>query len=235
MININLIHVSLIKYKFLVLEIGECIIDLKYEQDHYRFKYPMELPHIMPIKDPFTREKNTINLTILLRTGKKYKKIAKAQLNFYKKYFLTEKMTVDKWIHLELFETQLEEMGHNTNILKAVINTGKIFMKANLIDSGLADELKPSFGKADNVTIYSSSSHATAITNILKNNLKNLPNTKDKTNANKTEKFRSITENTNEFLRNLKNRKNNAEDLFEDIEEEDGTLIKLHFNLLILL
>ena len=47
----------------------------------------MELPHVMPIKDPFTRDKNIINLTILMRTGKKYKKIARAQLNFYKKYW----------------------------------------------------------------------------------------------------------------------------------------------------
>ena len=207
------------------MEIQECVIDLKYEQDHYRFKYPMELPHIMSIKDPFIREKNTINLTVLLRTGKKYKKIARANLNFYKKYFLTEKMTIDKWIHLELFQTQLEEMGHNTNILKAVINTGKIFMKAQLIDSSLADELKPSIEKADNITIYSSSSYATAITNILKNNLKNLPNVKDKTTSNKTEKFRSITENTNEFLRNLKDRKIFTEDLFEDIDEEDGIFL----------
>ena len=45
---------------------------------------------------------------------------------------------------------------------------------------------------------------------------------KDKAQANKTERFRSVTENTNEFLRNLKNRKNIMEDLFEDIEEEDG-------------
>jgi len=193
----------------------------------------MELPHVMPIKDPFTRDKNIINLTILMRTGKKYKKIARAQLNFYKKYWQTEKMTVDKWVHLELFETQLEEMGHNTNILKAVINTGKIYMKASLIDSGLADDLKPSIGKTDTLTIYSSSTHASAITNILKNNIKSMNRQKDKAQANKTERFRSVTENTNEFLRNLKNRKNITEDLFEDIEEEDGNFFsyKIFINL----
>jgi hypothetical protein len=193
----------------------------------------MELPHVMPIKDPFTRDKNIINLTILMRTGKKYKKIARAQLNFYKKYWQTEKMTVDKWVHLELFETQLEEMGHNTNILKAVINTGKIYMKASLIDSGLADDLKPSIGKTDTLTIYSSSTHASAITNILKNNIKSMNQQKDKAQANKTERFRSVTENTNEFLRNLKNRKNITEDLFEDIEEEDGNFFsyKIFINL----
>ena len=185
----------------------------------------MELPHVMPIKEPFTRDKNVIQLTILLRMGKKYKKVAKATLNFYKKYFQTEKMTVDKWVHLELFETQLEEMGHNTNILKAVINTGKLYMKSGLIDSGLADGLKPSIGKTDTLTIYSSSTHASAITSILKNNIKGMNQQKDKAHANKTERFRSVTENTNEFLRNMKNRKNCTDDLFEDIEEEDGKLL----------
>ena len=48
---------------------------------------------------------------------------------------------------------------------------------------------------------------------------------KDKAHANKTERFRSVTENTNEFLRNMKNRKNCTDDLFEDIEEEDGKLL----------
>merc|ERR1712151_1228289 len=117
---------------------------------------------------------------------------------------------VDKWVHLELFETQLEEMGHNTNILKAVINTGKIYMKANLIDSGLADDLKPNIGKCDNLTIYSSSTHASAITSMLKNNIKTMNQQKDKAQANKTERFRSVTENI-------------TDDLFEDIEEEDET------------
>lgn len=185
----------------------------------------MELPHVMPIKDPFTREKNIINLTILVRLGKKYKKIARAQLNFYKKYFQTEKMNIDKWIHLELFETQLEEMGHNTKILKTVTNTGKIYMKANLIDACLADGLQ----KTDTLTIYSSTTHATAITNILKNNIKSMNQQKDKAYATKTERFRSVTENTNEFLKNIKNRKNLMEDLYEDVEEEDGTNFFLIF------
>ena len=71
----------------------------------------MENPHIMPIKDPFTREKNVINMIIMIRIGKKYRKIAKAEINLYKKYFLTEKLGVDKWVHLELLETQLDRWG----------------------------------------------------------------------------------------------------------------------------
>ena len=185
----------------------------------------MEVPHIMPIKDPFTKEKNIINMIVMIRIGKKYRKIAKAEINFYKKYFLTEKLGIDKWVHLELLETQLEQMGHNTNILKTVINTGKVYMKSQLIDPAIADNVtngKVAF--CDNLSIYSSTTHASAISQILKNSLKNISNTKEKTTTTRTEKYRSITEHTNEFLKNLKNRKLYTEnDLFEDIvEEEEG-------------
>lgn len=182
----------------------------------------MENPHIMPIKDPFTREKNVINMIIMIRIGKKYRKIAKAEINLYKKYFLTEKLGVDKWVHLELLETQLEQMGHNTNILKTVINTGKIYMKSQLIDPEIAEVSAGKSAFCDNMTIYTSTTQASAITQMLKNNLKNISNTKEKTATTRTEKYRSITEHTNEFLKNLKNRKLYTEDeLFEDIVEDD--------------
>jgi len=193
----------------------------------------MENPHIMTIKDPFTREKNVINMIIMIRIGKKYRKIAKAEINLYKKYFLIEKLGVDKWVHLELLETQLEQMGHNTNILKSVINTGKIYMKSQLIDPAIAEVSAGKSAFCDNMTIYTSTTQATAITQILKNNLKNISNTKEKTATTRTEKYRSITEHTNEFLKNLKNRKLYSEDeLFEDIiEDEEGYITKLPIKL----
>lgn len=221
----NLIFKLFFYYNYtLVLDIQECVMDLCYEDKHYRFKYPMEVPHIMPLLEPFTREKNTFTLTLMIRTGKKYRKIAKGEINLYKKYFLTEKLSVDKWVYLDLYETQLEQMGHNTNILKAVSNTGKIFMKAQLLDPLLEGEgngiPKPK-NIFDNLSIYTATTHASAMTQMLKNNLKNLPNLKDKAQANKTEKFRSVTEHGNEFLRSLKNKKGVIdEDLYEDIEEE---------------
>ncbi len=183
----------------------------------------MENPHIMPLKDPFTREKNVINMIVMIRIGKKYRKIAKAEINLYKKYFLTEKLGVDKWVHLELLETQLEQMGHNTNILNTLSNTGKVYIKSQLIDPAIAEVSGSSKqGFCDNMTIYSSTTQASAITQMLKNSLKNISNTKDKMATTRTEKYRSITEHTNEFLKNLKNRKLYSEDdLFEDIEEED--------------
>lgn len=176
-------------------------------------------------------------MIVMIRIGKKYRKIAKAEINLYKKYFLTEKLGVDKWVHLELLETQLEQMGHNTNILKTVINTGKVYLKSQLIDAAIAEVSGSKSAFCDNLTIYSSTTQATAITQMLKNSLKNISNTKDKTATTRTEKYRSITEHTNEFLKNLKNRKlYSEEDLFEDIVEEDdeGIYLLILFYLFIL-
>ena len=198
-------------------------MDLTYENQKYRFKFPQEVPHIMPLQDPFSRENNKMILTILLRTGKKYRKIAKGEINFYRKYFASESLSVQKWVYLNLYETQLEQMGHSTNILKAVTNTGRIYMKAQLLDPLLegGEGLPKPKSVFDSISVYTATTHASAITKILKNNLKNLPNTKEKAQANKTEKYRSITEHSNDFLRSLKNRKNLCpEDIFEDIEEE---------------
>ena len=182
----------------------------------------MEDPYIIPIKDPYTKDKNQILMTVMIRLGKKYRKIAKAELNFYKKYFLGSNKGIDKWVHLELLQTQLEQMGHNTNILKTVINTGKIYMKSELIDPGLGDLGKNKTNSSlDNISIFTSTTNASVMSQILKNNIKNISLTRDKTANTRTEKYRSITEHTNEFLKKLKNRKEYTDDeLLEDILED---------------
>ena len=65
----------------------------------------------MPLLEPFTREKNTIQIIILLQTGKKYRKIARGKINLYKKYFLTEQLAVDKWIHLQFISNSTRANG----------------------------------------------------------------------------------------------------------------------------
>ena len=45
----------------------------------------------------------------------------KRNSSLYNKYFLGDKTSIDKWIYLTLFQTQLESMGHNTDIIKAEI------------------------------------------------------------------------------------------------------------------
>jgi len=83
--------------------------------------------------------------------------------------------------------------------------TGKIYMKISLLNPPVEDN---KLGSTKYEPTIVTTKTGTSIYSIaMKNNLKNLDNTKNKINANKTEKYRSITEHTNEFLRNLKNNK----------------------------
>ena len=128
-------------------------------------------------------------LTIMITVGQKYKKVAKGEINIYKKYFIGDNMTTDKWVYLTLYQTQLENMGHNTDIIKAELNKGKIYMTLNL--------LQP-------ISEY-----------------KDLAAVKEPIQSNKTERYRSVVENSNEFLKKIKGKKANEimEDLYEDINK----------------
>ena len=98
-------------------------------------------------------------------------------------------MTTDKWVYLTLYQTQLENMGHNTDIIKAELNKGKIYMTLNL--------LQP-------ISEY-----------------KDIAAVKEPIQSNKTERYRSVVENSNEFLKKIKGKKANEimEDLYEDINK----------------
>ena len=98
-------------------------------------------------------------------------------------------MTTDKWVYLTLYQTQLENMGHNTDIIKAELNKGKIYMTLNL--------LQP-------ISEY-----------------KDMAAVKEPIQSNKTERYRSVVENSNEFLKKIKGKKANEimEDLYEDINK----------------
>jgi len=107
-------------------------------------------------------------------------------------------------------------MGHETLILSAMNNMGKIYMNA---------ELKPIEVDPSNFRNKIHHDHAdihTVVTKEIKDDLKVMSTIKDKANQNKTEKFKSVVEGNNEFLRNLKNNMKNVndEDLFEDIVDE---------------
>ncbi len=128
-------------------------------------------------------------LTIMITVGQKYKKVAKGEINIYKKYFIGDNMTTEKWVYLTLYQTQLENMGHNTDIIKAELNKGKIYMTLNL--------LQP-------ISEY-----------------KDIAAVKEPIQSNKTERYRSVVENSNEFLKKIKGKKANEimEDLYEDINK----------------
>lgn len=154
------------------------------------------MPLTIPLTTSFHRDRQIISIIIMMTMGQKYKKIAKGEINIYKKYFQGDNVQTEKWVYLTLFQTQLENMGHNTDIIKAELNKGKIYMKLTL--------LQPI------------------------SQFKDVPLTKEPIQANKTERYRSIVENSNEFLKKIKNKKPNEimEDLYEDInkskEFDDG-------------
>ena len=70
----------------------------------------------------------------MLKLSKKYKKIAHGDMHIYKKYFTSDIPTIEKYINLSLYQTQLETMGYNTDIIKAELNKGKIFVKLTILD-----------------------------------------------------------------------------------------------------
>ena len=172
-----------------MIDIKECVIDLSYEDKKFRFKYPQKMPLTIPLTTSFHRDKQIIMLTIMITVGQKYKKVAKGEINIYKKYFIGDNMTTDKWVYLTLYQTQLENMGHNTDIIKAELNKGKIYMTLNL--------LQP-------ISEY-----------------KDIAAVKEPIQSNKTERYRSVVENSNEFLKKIKGKKANEimEDSYEDINK----------------
>ena len=59
------------------------------------------------------------------------------------KYFLGEKTTFEKWIYVRPFQTQIENFGIQTDLLKNELNNGKIFVKIELQES--LEEYKTKF------------------------------------------------------------------------------------------
>jgi len=159
----------------------------------------------------FTKD-NKLLIYVLLRESKtKLRKIAVGKINIYKKYFLAKNYNIEKWIYLDLnvnalnLESNPPANAPNSDIINAMTVTGKIYMKISLLNPPVEDN---KLGSTKYEPTIVTTKTGTSIYSIaMKNNLKNLDNTKNKISANKTEKYRSITEHTNEFLRNLKNNK----------------------------
>ena len=184
----NHIQISFEKLFIPLIEINTCVCDLVYNNKKYRFNYPLKAPLDIYLSPKFQNDTQLMTLTVMIIVGNKYKKICRGEIHLYKKYFLGDKTSIDKWLYLTLFQTQLESMGHNTDIIKAELNKGKIYMNINILDPV---ELKK------NILI------------------------KDPITANKTERFRSIVENSNAFLKKIKSKKPDEimEDLYEDLDE----------------
>ena len=120
-----------------LIEPSTCILELSFFDKKLRYDYPLTSPINLSL--PFTfpssqTPKHTISLTIMLKLSKKYKKIAHGDIHIYKKYFTSDTPTIEKYINLSLYQSQLEAMGHSTDTIKAELNKGKLFVKLTILD-----------------------------------------------------------------------------------------------------
>ena len=120
-----------------LIQPSTCILELSFFDKTLRYDYPLTSPIAVSLPFAFSSSPNpkqAISLTIMLKLSKKYKKIAHGDISIYKKYFTSDTATIDKWVNLSLYQTQLETMGHSTDIIKAELNKGKIFVKLTILD-----------------------------------------------------------------------------------------------------
>ena len=108
-----------------------------------RVDYPMTEPISFTLGEKFLQEKIIFNFIIMIELGNKYKKIAKGDIELASKYFLGDKTTFEKWIYVRPFQTQIENFGIQTDLLKNELNNGKIFIKIELQES--LEEYKTKF------------------------------------------------------------------------------------------
>ena len=64
--------------------------------------------------------------------GKKYKKIARGELNIFKKYFQGEKQKIEKYVYLTPYQSYLNLS--NIDNQKPELNSGKIYLIINLLE-----------------------------------------------------------------------------------------------------
>ena len=185
-------RISLLFSKLLIanLNLQKCLIHLKYEDKQYRFPYPQSSPFIINFHQPFTKNLNIIYLTILISSGKKFRVLAKGPIHIYKKYFYSNNLSFEKWIYLSLSKAQIDQMTFNTDIITAELNGGQIYLEASLLDP---------LPKGVNAKL-----DVNTDTTLLREASKSISPEKEKVSQNKSEKFRSIVEGNNAFLKKFK-------------------------------
>ena len=141
-INFDLIFISL------ATEINNCLIDIYFEDKKFRIRYPQEHPLSVPLSSPLKKEKNCLNFYLLVQKGKKFRKLAKGEINIYKKYlFINKDLSFEKFIYLFTYRNQL-----NLNLLensKQETFPGQIFIRCQFLDPEQQGE------KSDNNNILS--------------------------------------------------------------------------------
>ena len=99
----------------------------------FSIRYPQESPLSITLNNPLKKENIILNFYLLVQRGKKFRKLAKGEINIYKRYFfINENLSFEKYIYLFTYRNQM-----NINILKDTkkdIYPGKIFIKGQFID-----------------------------------------------------------------------------------------------------
>ena len=97
-----------------------------------RLDYPMKSPVSFTLGEKFLQEKLVFNFIIMSELGNKYKKIAKGDIELQSKYFVDKKTTFEKWIYMTPYQSQIEELGIQSDSTKNEVNNGKINVKIEL-------------------------------------------------------------------------------------------------------
>ena len=202
------------------------VFDVNYSGENFRIKFPMNEPLFIPLKNIFTQDKNVIYLTVMLQQGQKYRKLAKGEINIYRKNILSEKFDLEKFIHLELYKTQLDKQSAGSTIINAISGMGKILLKACLIDPEIESTKHNLKDKKDSFSVFTNKSKFTISLKSLVRQY-NQNSTKEKLSNVRTERMKSLSMKENEYLQgvakdsNKKSIKNNNDDSLEDIPIEE--------------
>ena len=203
------------------------MIDLRFGENQFRFKYPQEVPHIMPIMNPLGQN-SQMNIVILQRLDKKFKKVGRGNITIFAKDLMNDRFSFETMVYLDLFEKRISERNPTTDILKAYGNKGQIYLKVQLLDIVLDDLPRLQGGKGGikggkkSVTKGSPKKKSNAIVTMLKDNVEMVPIVKDNVQSLKTNKYKDFTSKENNLLKDIKaGNINEEDDLYEDIIEEE--------------
>ena len=109
------------------------MINIYYDEKKFSIRYPQEHPLSITLNTPLKKENNVLNFYLLVQRGKKFRKLAKGEINIYKRYFfLNQNLSFEKYIYLFTYRNQM-----NINVLKNTkkdIYPGQIYIKGQFLD-----------------------------------------------------------------------------------------------------
>ena len=187
---------------------NKCQIELNYNNSSYRISYPQTKPFIMKFINPLSEKGNKITFSILLYEDNKYIRIGKGDFYIYKKYFYSNNLSFQKWAYFLLNNNQLNLLGSHTDILKAEMSKGQIYIEGKLLDANFSDN--------------DLNDQTKSLTELLKNVRKK----KEKITQNVSEKYKNVIDGDKKILKNLKklntlNKKNYEENNNKNIKDEN--------------